>query len=172
MPNVLACSNFHLSHPPLSLLHSLDPSSLLLLTALPCPKMQSPVNMAFSSLMSIAMWSSVCPGVAITFSVAPSVFIMSPSARKVTRSAKRLRLDRSAWGLSLELGWGVLLDDNGSLYTGRVESVGEGGDYQCIYSALNIIAVMYISSLSHAHTCKQVQKILLARLAKRHLDQR
>ena len=40
----------------------------------------------------------------------------------------------------------MLLDDKGSLYTGRVESGGEGGDYQCTYSVLNIIAVMYISS--------------------------
>ena len=48
-------------------------------TAVPVPRIQSPVNREQSSSSSNAMWSGVCPGVCIARKVAPSVLKTSPS---------------------------------------------------------------------------------------------
>ena len=54
-------------------------SNYSVLTAVPCPRTQSPEKIAFSSFNKRAIWSVVCPGVWTTFNVAPSVTISSLS---------------------------------------------------------------------------------------------
>ena len=54
---------------------------LHLRTAVPCPRIQSPLKTEPSSSNSNATWSSLCPGVATTLRVTPSSLMTSPSDR-------------------------------------------------------------------------------------------